>query len=73
MKLKRKKPKEGDAKALDGAIEPNDAGSLDGTNMATRALELASGNDAWLPNLTKPNPPPKNNKSLVKKDPGPLF
>lgn len=41
--------------------------------MATRALELASGNDAWLPNLTKPNPPPKNNKSLVKKDPGPLF
>lgn len=71
--VEKKKPKEGDAKALERAIEPNDAGGFDGANMATRALELAPGDDvlATKPNNTKSSA--KDNKSLVKKDRGPLF
>lgn len=70
--VEKNKPKEGDAKALERAIEPNDAGGFDGTNMATRVLELASTNEVL---ATKPNNAKSSakDKSLVKKDPGPLF
>lgn len=70
--VEENKPKEGDAKALERAIEPNDAGGFDDTNMATRVLELASTNEvlAIKPNNAKSS---AKDKSLVKKDPGPLF
>lgn len=68
--VEKKKPKEGDAKALERAIEPNDAGGFDGTNMATRALELASANDVLATKPNKAKSSAKDSKSLVKKDLG---
>lgn len=60
---------EADAKELARAIKPSDAVGLDGVNMAMKALQPASDNKAK-PNDAKSS---AKGKSLVKKDPGPLF